>query len=252
MIQDCPNAAQSRHEYREKRRGPPREIGREFVVACSQMSGIDHPFSLKLTNVGSACQILALRKSICHFLFNFMAEVMYRKHLLVSIGSECYATLPKGQIIPTGTRTNPSISKVPGGGHILIIPITHYPTLSSMPPDLSVPIVAELEQYKSALTRMYAKFGCVPVTFEISILSGRGGHAHVQVVPVPREKGDRIGATFVSEGGLAGVMFEEDAEKALEACSGGRMNYFRVDLPNGKKMVHIIKQDVPFSIQFGR
>ena len=121
-----------------------------------------------------------------------------------------------------------------------------------MPPDLSVPIVAELEQYKSALQRLYGKFGCVAVVFEISILSGRGGHAHVQVVPVPREKADRVGQALVSEGGFAGVVFEEDPEKALEACAGGRMNYFRVDLPNGQKMVHIIKQDVPFSIQFGR
>ena len=51
---------------------------------------------------------------------------------------------------------------------------------------------------------------------------------------------------------MAGLTWEDDPDKALEACSGGRMNYFRVDLPDGKKMVHIIKQDVPFSIQFGR
>lgn len=248
MIQDCPNAAQSRQEYREKRRGPPREIGRELIDA----EGVNlTDFLPKPTSVGFVYPILALRKLPCSNPSTLSLR-LFRKHLLVSIGSECYATLPKGQVIPTGSRANPTISKIPGGGHVLLIPITHYPTLSSMPPDLSVPIVAELEQYKSALTRMYAKFGCVPVIFEISILSGKGGHAHVQVVPVPREKGDRVGAAFVSEGGLAGVIFEDDAEKALEACAGGRMNYFRVDLPNGKKMVHIIKQDVPFSIQFGR
>jgi hypothetical protein len=38
----------------------------------------------------------------------------------------------------------------------------------------------------------------------------------------------------------------------LESCSGGRANYFRVDLPDGRKLVHIVRARVPFSIQFGR
>ena len=155
-------------------------------------------------------------------------------------------------MIPTGTQANPEISKIPGGGHVLIVPITHYPTLSAMPPDISVPIVAELEQYKSALRALYAKHGCAAVMFEVGILSGRGGHAHVQVVPVPTGKSQRVEQAFISEGGLAGISFEEDPDAALESCAGGRQNYFRVDLPDGKKMVHIIKQEVPFSIQFGR
>lgn len=201
--------------------------------------------------------VLFVKSECCvSFISGFCAEYepnnAYRKHLLVSIGSECYVTLPKGQIIPTGDRADPEISKIPGGGHVLIVPVTHYPTLSAMPPDLAVPIVGELEQYKSALRALYAKYGCGALVFEVGILSGRGGHAHVQVVPVPSSKRDRIGQTFVSEGGLAGITFEEDPDQALEACAGGRGNYFRVDLPDGKKMVHLIKQDVPFSIQFGR
>ncbi|EJD02249.1 uncharacterized protein FOMMEDRAFT_141361 [Fomitiporia mediterranea MF3/22] len=216
LIQDCPVAAQSRHEQRHRKRGPVHEIGTSECWFC-------------LSNPSVA------------------------KHLLVSIGSECYVTLPKGQIIPTGSHSSPEISKIPGGGHVLIVPITHYPTLSAMPPDISVPIVAELEQYKSALRALYAKYGCGAVMFEVGILSGRGGHAHVQVVPVPTSThAKRVEQAFISEGGLAGVMFEDDPDKALEMCSGGRGNYFRVDLPDGKKMVHLIKQEVPFSIQFGR
>ncbi|KAH8117058.1 CwfJ C-terminus 2-domain-containing protein-like protein [Phellopilus nigrolimitatus] len=180
------------------------------------------------------------------------AHVSYSKHLLVSIGSECYVTLPKGQIIPTGDAANTAVSKVPGGGHVLIVPITHYPTLGAMPADLAVPIVAEMEQHKSALRALYARHGCGALVFEVGILSGRGGHAHVQVVPVPTRLAGRIEAAFVSEGGLMGVAFEDDPDAALEACAGGRGNYFRVDLPDGRKLVHLIKQEVPFSIQFGR
>ncbi|KAL5511306.1 hypothetical protein ACEPAH_4522 [Sanghuangporus vaninii] len=219
LIQDCPVANQTRHEREPKGRHkfPPKEIAPNECWFC-------------LSNPSVA------------------------KHLLVSIGSECYLTLPKGQIIPTGSHSSPDsdISKVPGGGHVLIVPITHYPTLSSMPPDLSIPIVAEIEQYKSALRAMYAKHHCPAVSFEVGILSGRGGHAHVQVVPVPNSRCSRIEQAFVSEGGLAGITFEEDPDTALESCSGGRQNYFRVDLPDGRKMVHLIRQEVPFSIQFGR
>jgi len=70
--------------------------------------------------------------------------VLYRKHLIVAIGSECYVTLPKGQIIPTQSAAEHV--EVPGGGHVLIVPITHYPTYSTIPPDLAPPIVDETEK----------------------------------------------------------------------------------------------------------
>ena len=45
---------------------------------------------------------------------------------------------------------------------------------------------------------------------------------------------------------------EEDADAALEACAGGAGGYFRVDLPDGRKMVYLIRDHVPFGVQFGR
>lgn len=70
--------------------------------------------------------------------------MVHRKHLIVSIGEECYVTLPKGQIIPT--QSTSSNGDVPGGGHVLIVPITHYPTLSTIPSDLAPPIIEETEK----------------------------------------------------------------------------------------------------------
>lgn len=67
----------------------------------------------------------------------------------MSIGSECYVTLPKGQIIPTHSASdhpNAKVPKVPGGGHVLIVPITHYPTYSEIPTDLADPIFDETEK----------------------------------------------------------------------------------------------------------
>ena len=99
---------------------------------------------------------------------------------------------------------------------------------------------------------MYAKFGAVSVAFEVAVAGAKGGHAHVQIVPVPRHLQDRVEEAFMREGQMSGITYEEDPEEALKSCENGRGNYFRVDLPDGRKMVHLIKQNVPFSIQFGR
>ena len=65
----------------------------------------------------------------------------------MSIGTECYVTLPKGQIIPTHQGADhPNAPKVPGGGHVLIVPITHYPTYLSIPSELAPPIIDETEK----------------------------------------------------------------------------------------------------------
>jgi hypothetical protein len=83
-------------------------------------------------------------------------------------------------------------------------------------------------------------------------LSAKGGHAHVQAVPIPLKLKDEVEAAFINEGRLQGIDFEKEPDEALEACAGGRQSYFRVDLPDGRKMVHLMKDTVPFSIQFGR
>lgn len=98
------------------------------------------------------------------------------KHLLVSIGEHCYIALPKGQL--------PNVKEgalVPGGGHVLVVPIAHFPTLKSLPAEQGVPLVSELEKIKSALRSCYAQFGCAFLSFEVARHSGKGGHAHVQV-----------------------------------------------------------------------
>ncbi|KAF7295541.1 Nuclear protein [Mycena indigotica] len=172
------------------------------------------------------------------------------KHLIVAIGAECYVTLPKGQIPPTQSAADSTL--VPGGGHVLIVPITHYPTFSTIPGDLAGPINEETEKHKTALRAMYAKYGAAMVAFEVGRLSAKGGHAHVQAVPIPLALKGQVENAFRSEGRMSGVDFEEDADAALEACAGGRGSYFRVDLPDGKKLVHLIKDYGPFNLQFGR
>src|SRR4051812_4466686 len=99
---------------------------------------------------------------------------------------------------------------------------------------------------------MYAKHGTVGVSFEVGRISAKGGHAHAQTVPLPLKLKDRVEEAFVQEGKLLGIDFEDDADAAMEVCAGGRGSYFKVELPDGRKMVHLMKDHVPFSIQFGR
>ncbi|KXN86945.1 Zinc finger CCCH domain-containing protein 59, partial [Leucoagaricus sp. SymC.cos] len=172
------------------------------------------------------------------------------KHLIVSIGSEVYVTLPKGQIIPTHSMTGHV--DVPGGGHILIVPITHYPTFTTIPPDLAAPILEETEKYKLTLRAFFAKHGCIAVLFEVGRLSAKGGHAHVQAVPIPRKLENQVENAFAREGRNQGIDFEADPEEAMNLCAGGRGSYFKVELPDGRKMVHLIRDHAPFNLQFGR
>jgi hypothetical protein len=146
----------------------------------------------------------------------------------------------------------------------LIVPITHFPTLNSIAADLAAPIFEEtnkyvlfdipfrastLPRYKSALRAMFAKHNSVPVFFEVGRQRAKGGHAHVQVVPIPRSLSDQVEEAFLREGGALGVDFEaETADAPLDPT----LSYFRVELPSGKTIVHLMRDHVPFRLQFGR
>ena len=99
---------------------------------------------------------------------------------------------------------------------------------------------------------MYAKHGAAAVCFEVGRLSAKGGHAHVQIVPVPNKLKNAVEDVFREEGRASNITFEDDPDEALRVAEGGRCGYFRVDLPDGRKLVHLMRERGPFSIQFGR
>ncbi|KZT26632.1 hypothetical protein NEOLEDRAFT_1147265 [Neolentinus lepideus HHB14362 ss-1] len=158
------------------------------------------------------------------------------------------------QIIPTHTgKSYNDVPTIPGGGHVLIIPIAHYPTLSSISKELRGPVLLEIEKYKLALRTLYAQHGAGAVFVEVARLSAKGGHAHIQVVPVSTNLQDRVEEAFTREGKAHKIEFESNPEGALKSISEDHnKSYFRVDLPDGRTMVHLIPDNLPFSIQFGR
>ena len=103
-------------------------------------------------------------------------------HLITSIGNESYLTTAKGPLPPTDFF--PSLGFP---GHMLIIPFTHSPTLSSISdPESRASTYNEMQRYRTALhkmvtTRSAGKLGAV--TWEVSRASGI--HTHWQFLPVP-------------------------------------------------------------------
>ncbi|EGG00284.1 uncharacterized protein MELLADRAFT_118092 [Melampsora larici-populina 98AG31] len=171
------------------------------------------------------------------------------KHLIVSIGSETYVSLPKGQLPDTKSGC-----PVPGGGHVLIIPIAHYPSLLGLPKELSIPIQQEIQTYQNSLCALYSKYNASMVSFEVVKLTGTGarqGHGHLQVCPIPNELVEKIESSFIDEASKVGIEFEDQKEVQEEGAMDG-MSYFRVGLPTGKKIISFIKPNQRLNMQFGR
>lgn len=56
---------------------------------------------------------------------------------------------------------------------------------------------------------------------------------------------------FRAYGGMQ-IVWEKEPEQALESAMSEGASYFRVDLPGGGMMVHLLKPQRPFNLQFGR
>jgi len=130
---------------------------------------------------------------------------------------------------------------------VLIVPIEHHSTIHTLPDDVKVSIVAEIDQIKLALKKLYASQKAAFISFELARLSGKGGHAHVQVLPIPIRFQDVVEEAFRKEGGIE---WEEEPQAALKEAEASKSSYFRVDLPDGRLMVHIIRGY--FDMQLGR
>ncbi|KAI4130191.1 MAG: hypothetical protein LQ347_003476 [Umbilicaria vellea] len=146
-------------------------------------------------------------------------------HLITSIANDTYLTTAKGPL--SKATTFPSLGCP---AHILIIPLTHSPTLDSIT-DMSSRTATynEMQRYRKALhsmlvTRSKQELGAV--TWEVSRAGGI--HIHWQFMPVPTDLITR---------GLVEAAFKVEAEnakypsfKAKEIADGAdeKEDYFRV------------------------
>lgn len=146
-------------------------------------------------------------------------------HLIASIGNDAYLTIARGPL--SSPKTYPSLGL---SAHILIIPLTHSPTLADISePAARASTIGEMNRYRRALQSMVharSKGQLGAVTWEVS--RKRGVHTHWQFMP--------IGNDMVTKG-LVEAAFRVEAENekypALEVITpdeipGTTDDFFRV------------------------
>ncbi|KAJ9665175.1 hypothetical protein H2201_004649 [Coniosporium apollinis] len=103
-------------------------------------------------------------------------------HLITSIGTDAYLTTAKGPL-----STSSTYDSLDFPSHILIIPLTHTPTLAAIRPDDDRRnVYNEMQRYRRALQSMLTVVGgskLGAVTWEVSRAGGI--HTHWQFLPVP-------------------------------------------------------------------
>ncbi|KAF9178646.1 hypothetical protein BGZ51_000575 [Haplosporangium sp. Z 767] len=178
------------------------------------------------------------------------------KNLIVSIGTEMYMTMAKGQL-PITTSASPLI---PGGGHVLLITINHYPSFRTVEPSARSDLESELKKYKDGLRQLYESKGASMVTWELNT-GGRMQHAHVQIMAIPSDKVDEVEHRFQKD---IESFFQEDTrpghgDRAQNKAawqdhlpSSPKDGFFKVELPNGKTLVCPIPERQRIDMQFGR
>ena len=160
-----------------------------------------------------------------HECFFCLANPNLATHLIASIAEDAYVTTAKG---PLSTPTTYPTLTFPA--HMLIIPLSHSPTLASItPPETKISTYKEMQRYRHALQSLLVSTGkgaLGAVTWEVS--RAEGIHIHWQFLPVP--------ADLVNKG-LVEAAFKVEAEnekyptfksKALGDGTVEKSDYFRV------------------------
>jgi len=105
-------------------------------------------------------------------------------HLITSIGNDAYLTTAKG---PLSTSSTYPALNIPA--HILIIPLSHSPTLTSISPaETKISTYKEMHKYRQSLQSLLnssSKGALGAVTWEVS--RAQGIHTHWQFLPVPAD-----------------------------------------------------------------
>jgi Protein similar to CwfJ C-terminus 1/Protein similar to CwfJ C-terminus 2 len=186
--------------------------------------------------------------------FFCLSSPTVQTHLITSIATDAYLTTARGPL--SAASTFPSLNFP---AHILIIPLTHSPTLASIEePEARENTLAEMHKYRSALQNMLrtrSAKGEQPlgaVTWEVS---RRGGvHTHWQFLPVSAQ---------MAQKGLVEAAFRVEAENRKYPKFVDRQSvkegedFFRVwiwsgDESNEKCLFLPLTSSFRFDMQFGR
>ena len=195
-------------------------------------------------------------------------------HLIASIAEDAYVTTAKG---PLSTPTTYSTLTFPA--HMLIIPLSHSPTLSSITPvETKISTYKEMQRYRNALHSLListSKGALGAVTWEVS--RAEGIHIHWQFLPVPTDlikkglveaafkveaenekyptfKTRALGDGTVEKGDYFRVWIWRPREGAVSTLDGGGADDGDGGEEKGaeKELVLPLSADFRFDLQFGR
>ncbi|KAK2146142.1 hypothetical protein LSH36_629g01064 [Paralvinella palmiformis] len=155
------------------------------------------------------------------------AEV--EKHLVVSVGSQCYLALAKGGLTDD---------------HVLILPIGHYQSTVSAPSE----IIDEIDKYKTALRKFFKSHNKSVIFYERNY---KTQHLQIQAVPIPLDLSDQIKDTFEGCALCQNMELHEIPKLSdLKQIVPEGAPYFYVELPSGDKLLYRISKGFP--LNFGR
>ncbi|KAJ3164419.1 hypothetical protein HDU88_005296 [Geranomyces variabilis] len=226
-MEDCPTAQQSNGEPGAPRVPPAHYVCRlcnvpgHYISDCPQAADKGRQQSIAAKN--------ALQQKDANQCWFCLSNPQLEKQLIVSVGSEAYVTLAKGGLVDWG-------------GHLLVIPVAHYPSLRQMQllegeeAQTAQEAMKEMDKIKAHLFDVYRAREEVMVCFEmfgggtVESLAQALHHMHLQVVPLPAALLPEIEPAFMEEAKLEGLELVPEGQLP-EAVTD---MYCRVEIPTGE------------------
>ncbi|KAJ2787571.1 hypothetical protein GGI15_000594 [Coemansia interrupta] len=249
-ISDCPTREQSKRQ-RTDRPPPPDYI----CYKCKQPGHWKSDCPAGAIDDGSATAEMLSKCWFC------LANPDVDQNLMVAIGDEAYVAMSKGALVvgddgSAGSGNDGKLSPIPGGGHVLIVPIAHVDSLRKSRESSSETeqnLCVEIDRWIKAITALFAEYDCVPFTFETCRCLPYV-HTSVQMIPIPRAKLPEFNAS------LKNLCKQENVDIKHEYPEDINGGYFAFndlsadasDASGEQLYIHISKKARSFNLQFGR
>ncbi|KAJ2508428.1 hypothetical protein IWW47_000618 [Coemansia sp. RSA 2052] len=231
-IQDCPTKDQRKRLRVDG--APPAE----YVCHLCHKSGHWRSDCPSAVPIGSSAADVHAKCWFC------LANPDVDQNLMAAIGDEAYVAMAKGALVP-GTSAG-----IPGGGHVLIVPIVHTDSLRrarESDGEAERSLCAEIDRWTSAITALFAAFGCVPLTFETCRCLPHV-HTMLQMIPIPQPKAAGVRSV------LEGMCRADKLSIGPNYPPGANDGYLAINDPadNSQLYIPIPRNSRNFNLQLGR
>lgn len=157
-----------------------------------------------------------------------LANPKVEKHLVTSIGDQCYLALAKGGL---------------SEDHVLIIPINHTQSLVTSEAD----VLNEIKLYKESLKKYFRSIGKCVVFYERNF---KTSHLQIQAVPLPKSCEDVIEASIIGFAESRQMQLKELPQMSeLNQIIPSGAPYLYVETPQARFFMNIKSG---FPLNFGR